>query len=121
MHRSLRTVVGVAVLTLLTVQGRVHSQGSTAPQGSAGSQGSTAPQGSTGSQGSQGSPGSTGAQGATGSQGATDAQGAQGQPPPVFRAGVNFVRVDVIVTDKSGKPVGDLKVEDFEVTEAGKR
>jgi len=39
----------------------------------------------------------------------------------VFRAGVNFVRVDVIVTDKSGKPVGDLKVEDFEVTEAGKR
>src|SRR6188474_3011798 len=118
MHRSLRTVVGVAVLTLLTVQGRVHSQGSTAPNGSTGSQGSTAPQGSTGA---QGSPSSTGAQGATGSQGATDAQGAQGQPPPVFRAGVNFVRVDVIVTDKSGKPVGDLKVEDFEVTEAGKR
>jgi VWFA-related protein len=43
-------------------------------------------------------------------------------PPdqPVFRAGVNFVRVDVIVTDKNGNPVGDLKPEDFEVTEQGK-
>ncbi len=45
-----------------------------------------------------------------------------GQPdqPPVFRAGINFVRVDVIVSDKNGNPVGDLKPEDFEVIEQGK-
>src|SRR3954469_21717642 len=40
--------------------------------------------------------------------------------PPIFRAGINFVRVDVIVSDKNGNPVGDLKPEDFEVTEQGK-
>jgi VWFA-related protein len=44
---------------------------------------------------------------------------APGQPP-IFRTGINFVRVDVIVSDKSGNPVGDLKPEDFEVTEQGK-
>jgi VWFA-related protein len=38
----------------------------------------------------------------------------------VFRAGINFVRVDVIVTDKTGNPVADLKQTDFEVTEDGK-
>src|SRR5947207_12497985 len=42
------------------------------------------------------------------------------QPPPQFRTGINFVRVDVIVSDKSGNPVGDLKAEDFEVSEEGK-
>ena len=36
---------------------------------------------------------------------------------PVFRTGINFVRVDVIVTDKTGNPVSDLKPGDFEVTE----
>ena len=50
--------------------------------------------------------------------------GAAQQPersqPPIFRTGINFVRVDVIVTDKSGRPVSDLKPEDFTVTEAGK-
>jgi VWFA-related protein len=46
----------------------------------------------------------------------------QQQPPdqPVFRAGINFVRVDVIVSDKSGASVADLKQSDFEVTEDGK-
>jgi VWFA-related protein len=44
---------------------------------------------------------------------------APGQPP-VFRTGINFVRVDVIVSDKAGNPVGDLKPEDFEITEQGK-
>lgn len=39
------------------------------------------------------------------------------QQPPIFRAGINFVRVDVIVSDKNGNPVGDLKPEDFEITE----
>jgi VWFA-related protein len=38
---------------------------------------------------------------------------------PIFRAGINFVRVDVIVTDRQGKPVTDLSQDDFEVTEDG--
>ena len=42
----------------------------------------------------------------------------QGGQPPVFRTGINFVRVDVIVTDsKTGQPVTDLKQGDFEVVE----
>jgi VWFA-related protein len=52
---------------------------------------------------------------------------AQGQPPPpadpqqpVFRTGINFVRVDVIVTDKNGNQVADLQQSDFDVTEDGK-
>src|SRR4051812_45139014 len=49
-----------------------------------------------------------------------DGQQPAGNQPPVFRAGINFVRVDVIVTDKNGNPVGDLKPEDFEITEEGK-
>ncbi len=40
--------------------------------------------------------------------------------PPAFRTDINFVRVDVIVTDKQGKPVGDLRQQDFEVSEDGK-
>ena len=36
---------------------------------------------------------------------------------PTFRGGINFVRVDVIVTDKKGQPVTDLKQTDFEVLE----
>jgi VWFA-related protein len=58
-------------------------------------------------------------------------QPAPAQPPPpteqpadeqpVFRAGINFVRVDVIVTDKQGNPVVDLKQEDFEILEDNKR
>jgi len=41
---------------------------------------------------------------------------------PTFRGGVNVVRVDVIVNDKkTGKPVLDLKPEEFEISEAGKK
>src|SRR4051794_22947549 len=36
---------------------------------------------------------------------------------PVFRTGVNYVRVDVIVTDKSGNLVTDLKADDFQILE----
>jgi VWFA-related protein len=39
---------------------------------------------------------------------------------PIFRTDINFVRVDVIVTDRQGNPVHDLRQEDFEVTEDGK-
>ena len=39
---------------------------------------------------------------------------------PTFRSGVYFINVDVVVTDKSGTPVDDLKLEDFEVIEASK-
>jgi VWFA-related protein len=49
---------------------------------------------------------------------APPADAAAGQP--VFRAGINFVRVDVIVTDKQGNPVMDLTQADFEVFEDGK-
>src|SRR5215831_13235300 len=49
-------------------------------------------------------------------QGQTDQQPA----PPVFRAGINYVRVDVIVSDKNGASVADLKQSDFEVLEDGK-
>lgn len=57
---------------------------------------------------------------------ATEAQPTSPQPPappqeqPVFRTGINFVRVDAIVTDRQGNPVNDLKIEDFEVAEDGK-
>ena len=46
-------------------------------------------------------------------------QGQQGQQP-TFRGGINFVRVDVIVTEK-GQPVTNLSQADFEVREDGKQ
>lgn len=46
------------------------------------------------------------------------------QPPPraqqPIRTGINFVRVDVIVSDGKGQPVTDLKADDFSVAEDGK-
>ena len=39
---------------------------------------------------------------------------------PVFRTGINFIRVDAIVSDNKGNPVTDLKIEDFEISEDGK-
>jgi VWFA-related protein len=44
----------------------------------------------------------------------------QPQQPPVFRGGINFVRVDVIVDDKKEQPVTTLTQADFEVLEDGK-
>ncbi|MBZ5557239.1 MAG: VWA domain-containing protein [Acidobacteriia bacterium] len=44
----------------------------------------------------------------------------QQPPPPIFRAGINFVRVDVILTDKNGNQITDLKPSDFDVTEDNK-
>ena len=37
-----------------------------------------------------------------------------------IRTGINFVRVDVIVTDRDGNPVLDLKPEEFSIAEDGK-
>ena len=51
--------------------------------------------------------------------GRVQAPAAEGMPQPTFRAGINFVRVDAIVTDSKGNPVTDLKAEDFTVTEDG--
>ena len=52
---------------------------------------------------------------------------ADGKPPadqagpaqPTFRAGINLVRVDVIVTDKKGNQITDLTQNDFQVWEDG--
>jgi VWFA-related protein len=44
-----------------------------------------------------------------------------GQPPPTFRSGVEFVEVDVVVTNAQGNFVGDLTRDDFQVFEDGKR
>ena len=53
---------------------------------------------------------------------AQDPAAGQAKPgqAPVFRAGVNFVRVDVIVTDRDGKAVMDLAQGDFDIYEDGK-
>ena len=42
-------------------------------------------------------------------------------PETFIRINVNLVQVDAVVTDSSGKPVTDLKPEDFEVLQDGKR
>ena len=43
--------------------------------------------------------------------------GASGQATPTFRSAIDAVTVDAIVTDKQGRPVTDLKAEDFEIFE----
>lgn len=39
----------------------------------------------------------------------------QQQTPPTFRSGVDLVTVEVSVLDRDGRPVPDLKAEDFEI------
>ncbi len=41
-------------------------------------------------------------------------------PQPVFRAGTDYVRVDVVVTDKDDRPITNLTKEDFEIVEQGR-
>lgn len=53
---------------------------------------------------------------ASGAPAAQDAPAGQ----PVFRTGINFVRVDVIVSDRQGRPVADLSKGDFEILEDNK-
>jgi VWFA-related protein len=42
------------------------------------------------------------------------------QAPPVFRSGAHLVQVNVVVHDKRGEPIADLKKEDFTIFERGK-
>src|SRR5262245_51794158 len=46
--------------------------------------------------------------------------GSPQQTPPVFRAGVDLVTVDVVVLNKEGQLVTDLKANDFTIA-AGKK
>jgi VWFA-related protein len=41
-------------------------------------------------------------------------------PPPTIRVSTHLVLVDVVVTDKQGKPIPGLRPEDFEIEENGK-
>jgi VWFA-related protein len=45
---------------------------------------------------------------------------AQAPPDTVIRINVNLVQVDATVTDSQGKPVKDLKAEDFQILQDGK-
>ncbi len=53
------------------------------------------------------------------------AQTTQPTPPPVeddvVKISTNLIQLDVVVTDKNGKQVTDLKPEDFEIYENGKK
>src|SRR5262245_52401915 len=51
---------------------------------------------------------------------ANQQQQPQDPPQAPIRTGINFVRVDVIVTDRQGNPVLDLKQDEFRVKEDGK-
>jgi VWFA-related protein len=42
------------------------------------------------------------------------------QPQPVFRVGVDAVRIDAVVTDRDGRIVTDLTAKDFELRQDGK-
>jgi VWFA-related protein len=51
---------------------------------------------------------------------APDAAQQKPQQPPAFRSEAELVTVDVVVADKRGDPVADLRAEDFVVTEEGR-
>ncbi len=43
-----------------------------------------------------------------------------GQQPPVFRSGMDIVRLDVRVTGPDGRPLADIRADELEVWEGGK-
>jgi len=53
--------------------------------------------------------------------GARPPQSGQKQPAPTFKVRVEYVEVDAIAHDKAGQFIPDLKKDDFEVYEDGKR
>src|SRR5687768_5908133 len=52
--------------------------------------------------------------------GMLSAQSAQ-RPQATFRADINYVEVDVVVTDAQGRFVPGLTAADFEIVDAGKK
>jgi len=58
--------------------------------------------------------------GGAGAQGGVPPAPPDASGQPVFRTGINFVRVDVIASDRQGNPVFDLTQADFEVFEDNK-
>ncbi len=74
-----------------------------------------------GTLGALGALGPFSALGGYGGRGALVRDVAASQQAPVFRGGVDLVNVAVTVADKKGNLVTDLKAEDFEVYEDGKR
>src|SRR5688572_1942312 len=42
-------------------------------------------------------------------------------PKPTFETGIDLISVDVHVVDKHGKPIADLRPDDFEVDISGRR
>ena len=48
-------------------------------------------------------------------------QDAQQPPPPVFGTGTAAVLLDVVVRDKKGRPVTDVRQDELEVYEEGVR
>lgn len=98
--RALSAVLGLTLLTAVTV---VHGFG---PAGR--------------DQQSGGQPANQSPAPASQQQPPADPQQQNQQQPPTIRRGINYVSVDVIVTDKDGNPVLDLTQNDFAVTEDGK-
>jgi VWFA-related protein len=49
------------------------------------------------------------------------AAGQQKPPQPVFRSGVEVVLLDITVLDKAGRPIADLRPQDFSIEVAGKK
>jgi VWFA-related protein len=85
-------VLGLAAAAVGGIQGHAQQQAQTAPAGQTQSQAPPA------------------------GQAQTPPAAGDGQRP-VFRAGINFVRVDVIVSDRNGNPVENLQPDDFEIIE----
>src|SRR5262245_7760652 len=120
MHSLHRTIVGGCVLAAAALVARGSAQSSAPPNQirAAKSQDAIAAKQQNGREDTQSpQPGRDGGQPAPPATGQNPTD--QGQLPQ-FRTGINFVRVDVIVSDKSGGAVADLKQADFEVIEDGK-
>ncbi len=106
------SLLGALLLTSAVLSAQQPAPGGT-PASPAGAERPAAPPSSPTAQGGL-TPGSAGA------QPPSPAAGGAAVEQPVFRAGINFVRVDVIATDRQGNPVDGLTKEDFEVFEDGK-
>jgi len=126
MRRSLRPAGVGVVLTAIALTGRasaVSPPTAHAVQNGAqhGAQSATSQPAGGSQQDEQARPAGPGAAAQDGQPAQQNPADGQNQAPvPVFRSGVDFVRVDVIVSDRSGNPIADLKESDFELTEDGK-